>query len=136
MRKRWRKLKASLRASFVDLSKHKADQAQSKMLIGELNRRVKNTLSTVQSIVWQTLRTASDPRVIRDSIESRLLALSRLHDLLTRENWHSAGLRDVINGAMEPFGVADGRAERIFITGENIRFPPQAALALGMVFIQ
>ena len=40
------------------------------------------------------------------------------HDLLTRENWHSAALRDVINGAMEPFGVADGRAERIVITGE------------------
>jgi PAS domain S-box-containing protein len=121
-------------ASFVDLTKHKEDQAQSKMLIGELNHRVKNTLSTVQSIVWQILRTASDPRVIQESIESRLLALSRSHDLLTRENWHSAGLRDVINDAMEPFGVAGGRAERIVITGENIRFPPQAALALGIVF--
>jgi PAS domain S-box-containing protein len=121
-------------ASFVDLTKHKEDQAQSKMLIGELNHRVKNTLSMVQSIVWQTLRTASDPRVIRESIESRLFALSRSHDLLTRENWHSAGLRDVINDVMEPFGVADGRAERIVITGENIRFPPQAALALGIVF--
>jgi two-component sensor histidine kinase len=121
-------------ASFVDLTKHKEDEAQSKMLIGELNHRVKNTLSTVQSIVWQTLRTASDPKVIRESIESRLFAFSRSHDLLTRENWHSAGLRDVINDAMEPFGVADGRAERIVITGENIRFPPQAALALGIVF--
>jgi PAS domain S-box-containing protein len=121
-------------ASFVDLTRHKEDEAQSKMLIGELNHRVKNTLSTVQSIVWQTLRTASDPRVIRESIESRLFALSRSHDLLTRENWRSAGLRDVINDAMKPFGVADGRAERIVIVGENIRFPPQAALALGIVF--
>jgi PAS domain S-box-containing protein len=121
-------------ASFVDLTKHKEDEAHSKMLIGELNHRVKNTLSTVQSIVRQTLRTASDPKVIRESIEFRLFALSRSHDLLTRENWHSAGLRDVINDAMEPFGVEDGRAERIVITGENIRFPPQAALALGIVF--
>jgi PAS domain S-box-containing protein len=115
-------------ASFVDLTKHKEDEAQSKMLIGKLNHRVKNTLSTVQSIVWQTLRTTSDPKVVRESIESRLFALSRSHDLLTRENWHSAGLRDVINDAMEPFGVADGRAERIAIRGENIRFPPQATL--------
>ena len=121
-------------ASFVDLTKHKEDQARSEMLIGELNHRVKNTLSTVQSIVWQTLRAASDPRVIRESIESRLFALSLSHDLLTRENWQSAGLRDVINGAMEPFGVADGRAERIVIAGENVRFPPHAALALGIVF--
>jgi two-component sensor histidine kinase len=109
----------------LNSTKHKEDEAQSKMLIVELNHRVKNTLSTVQSIVWQTLRAASDPRVIRESIESRLFALSRSHDLLTRENWHSAGLRDVINDVMEPFGVADGRAERIVITGENICFPLQ-----------
>ena len=62
------------------------------MLIDELNHRVKNTLSTVQSIVWQALRTGSDPKVIRESIEFRLFALSRSHDLLTRENWESAGL--------------------------------------------
>jgi HWE histidine kinase/PAS domain len=74
-------------ASFVDLTKHKEDEAQSKMLIDELNHRVKNTLSAVQSIVWQTLRTPSDPKVIRQSIESRLFALSRSHGLLTREKW-------------------------------------------------
>jgi HWE histidine kinase len=34
--------------------------------------------------------------MMRESIESLLFALSRSHDLLTRENWHSAGLRDVI----------------------------------------
>ena len=121
-------------ASFLDLTKQKKEQAQSKMLIDELNHRVKNTLSTVQSILWQALRTTSDPKVIWDSVESRLFALSRSHDLLTRENWESAGLADVLHDALEPFIVADGRAERIAITGENIRFPPKAALALGIAF--
>ena len=95
-------------ASFVDLTEHKEDEAQSKMLIDELNHRVKNTLSTVQSIVWQTLRTPSDPKVIRESIESRLFALSRSHDLLTREKWDSAGLLDIVHDALEPFGVSGG----------------------------
>jgi PAS domain S-box-containing protein len=121
-------------ASFVDLTKHKEGEAQSKMLIDELNHRVKNTLSMVQSIVWQTLRTPSDPKVIRESIESRLFALSRSHDLLTREKWESAGLLDIVHDALEPFGVSGGRADRIAITGENIRFPPKSALALGIAF--
>jgi PAS domain S-box-containing protein len=121
-------------ASFVDLTEHKEDEAQSKMLIDELNHRVKNTLSTVQSIVWQTLRTPSDPKVIRESIESRLFALSRSHDLLTREKWESAGLLDIVHDALEPFGVSGGRADRIAIMGENIRFPPKSALALGIAF--
>ncbi len=55
-------------ASFFDLTKHKEDQARSKMLVDELNHRVKNTLATVQSIVWQALRMASDPN-LRESIE-------------------------------------------------------------------
>ncbi|WP_129790792.1 HWE histidine kinase domain-containing protein [Sphingosinicella sp. CPCC 101087] len=121
-------------ASFTDLTRHKDEQAQSRMLIDELNHRVKNTLATVQSIVSQALRNATDPAVIRESIESRLFALSRSHDLLTRENWQSAGLHDVIVAALEPFGIANGRKERFVITGTNIRFPPNAALALGIAF--
>jgi len=92
------------------------------------------TLATVQSIVWQGLRTATDPKVFREAVESRLGALSRSHDLLTNENWKSVGLVDLLNAALEPFVVADGRAKRIVIRGENIRFPPQAALALSIAF--
>jgi two-component sensor histidine kinase len=121
-------------ASFVDLTKHKQEQAHSRMLIDELNHRVKNTLATVQSIAWQALRNASDPEVIRESVESRLFALSRSHDLLTRENWKGAGLLDLVNAALEPFGVADGRAERLVIAGKNIRLTPKATLALGIAF--
>lgn len=121
-------------ASFVDLTDHKQEQAQSRMLIDELNHRVKNTLATVQSIVWQALRNTSDPEAIREGIEARLFALSRSHDLLTRENWEGAGLLDLIKAALEPFGVANGRSERFLITGRNIRVPPKAALALGIAF--
>jgi PAS domain S-box-containing protein len=119
-------------ASFVDLTEHKQEQADAKMLIDELNHRVKNTLATVQSIAWQALRNASDPEAIRESIESRLFALSRSHDLLTRENWKSAGLLDLVKAALEPFGVADGRAERFIIKGKNLRLTPKATLALGI----
>jgi PAS domain S-box-containing protein len=121
-------------ASFIDLTRHKDEQTQSRMLIDELNHRVKNTLTTVQSIVAQALRNESDPEAIRESIESRLFALSRSHDLLTRENWESAGLLDVVKAALEPFGIANGRSERFSVTGKNVRFPPQAALALGIAF--
>lgn len=120
--------------SFVDITKHREKHAQSAMLIDELNHRVKNTLSTVQSIVSKALRSSRDVEVIREAIESRLFALSRSHDLLTRVQWESAGLHDVVADALEPFGIADGRAERFVITGPNVRFPPKAALAFGIAF--
>ena len=118
--------------SFVDLSSLKDEQARSRVLIDELNHRVKNTLSVVQSIVWQALRSTSDPKVALQAIESRLFALSRSHDLLTRENWKSAGLRQVIGDAVGPF--VGTNPDRIGLTGEDVRFPPKAALALSVVF--
>ena len=120
--------------SLVDHTRHRKEQAQLRMLINELSHRVKNTLATVQSIASQALRKASDPEVVRESIESRLFALARSHDLLTRENWEGAGLLDLVKAALEPFGVAESRSERFVITGKNIRLPPKATLALGIAF--
>lgn len=121
-------------ASVIDLTRHKAEQANCKLLIDELNHRVKNTLATVQSIVKQALRTATDPTVIRESIESRIFALSRSHDVLSRQNWSGAGLHDLIETAMEPFAVTDGQVERFKVEGDNIRLRPKTTLALGIAF--
>lgn len=119
-------------ASLMDLTAHKEEQADLKLLIDELNHRVKNTLSTVQAIVSQALRNSSDLAVIAEAVESRLSSLSRSHDLLTRESWHSAGLGDIVTAALDPFEVADVRVERFVVAGENIRFSPKAALALSI----
>lgn len=121
-------------ASFVDLTSYKDDQTHSRMLIDELNHRVKNTLATVQSIVSQAARANADPKEMRKAVESRLFALSRSHDLLSREKWKSAGLMDVLSDALEPFGGLNERSGRVEISGENIRFAPKAALALGIAF--
>lgn len=120
--------------SFVDLTAHKLEAAHSKMLIDELNHRVKNTLATVLSIVGQALRKPIDIEGFGESVESRLFALSRSHDLLTNVSWEGAGLRDLIGAALEPFGVSNGRSERFEMTGKNLLLPPNATLALGIAF--
>lgn len=120
--------------SLVDRTSDREKQAHCEMMIDELNHRVKNTLSTVQSIARQALRGATDPAVIRESIESRIFALSRSHDLLSHQNWEGASLRDVVGAALEPFHAADGLGERFRIAGANVRMPPKATLALGIAF--
>lgn len=121
-------------ASLVDTTRHRRARENAAMLIDELNHRVKNTLATVQSIVTQAVRNSSDPQIVRESIETRIAALSRSHDLLGREKWDGAGLRDVVHEALAPFRVTEGRAERFTIEGKNIRLSPKAALALGIAF--
>ncbi|MBC8128796.1 MAG: PAS domain-containing protein [Rhizobiaceae bacterium] len=121
-------------ASFVDLTLHKEELVHSRMLIDELNHRVKNTLATVQSIVWQAARANSAPQAMRQAVETRLFALSRSHDLLNRKSWQSAGLLDIVQDALEPFVVTGGRSSRIVIVGDNVLFPARMILALGIAF--
>lgn len=118
--------------SLVDTTKHELARKHAAMLIDELNHRVKNTLATVQSIVTQAMRNSSDLQIVRESIETRLAALSRSHDLLGREKWQGAGLLDLVHESLAPFRETDGRAERFDINGDNIRLSPKAALALGI----
>ena len=120
--------------SLVDTTRYEQAREHAAMLIDELNHRVKNTLATVQSIVTQAVRNSSDPQTVRESIETRIAALSRSHDLLGREKWQGAGLHDLVVQMLEPFGVTDGHAERFTIEGENIRLSPKVALALGIAF--
>jgi PAS domain S-box-containing protein len=106
----------------------KADE-QRVLLINELNHRVKNTLATVQSLAMQTLRNTERSADARELFESRLTALSRAHDVLTRESWEGAELRQVASRALEPFTAKDGR---VSIEGPNVWLTPKQALALSM----
>jgi two-component sensor histidine kinase len=101
-----------------------------RLLIDELNHRVKNTLATVQSISAQTLRTAETSEAAQEALELRLLALSRAHDVLTRESWEGADLMEVVGRALEPYQIYG--ESRLNITGPHVRLTPRMSLALAM----
>jgi len=113
-----------------DITERKRWEEHQLLLINELNHRVKNTLATVQSIAGQTLRNASSMEQVRDDLEGRLFALSRVHNVLTRENWEGANLREVIEQAIEPYRRHDD--DRFHVAGEDARLSPQMALAIAL----
>jgi two-component sensor histidine kinase len=111
-----------------DVTERVRAQEQQKLLVDELNHRVKNTLATVQAIAHQTLRTTSDPVAFRGAFEARLMALSATHDLLTAAGWRSASLRDVLLREVKPHG-----AERYSLDGPDVPLAPSQAVALGLL---
>ncbi|WP_293452903.1 PAS domain S-box protein [Phenylobacterium sp.] len=104
---------------------------QLRLLVNELNHRVKNTLATVQSMASQTLRAEPEPRSAYEKFEARLMGLSQAHDLLTRERWHGADLAAVAERALRPFAAAN--STRVTARGPSARLPPGAALTLALV---
>jgi len=109
-----------------------AAEEHRRLLINELNHRVKNTLATVQSIASQTLRTSSSVGEANKALESRLLTLSRTHDVLTHESWDGADMGEIVARALEPYSDPDGK--RLRFEGPPVRLSPRTALALSMAF--
>ena len=106
----------------------RADQRQ-RLMIDELNHRVKNTLATVQSIAMQTARTHEDPASFAETFQSRLMALSHTHNLLTRSHWEGADLRDVLQHETLAHG-----AHRVILNGPATPLAPSMAVSMGMIF--
>jgi len=122
-------------AVLMDVTQRKEAEAQQRLLLDELNHRVKNTLATVQSIARQTRRRDGDPEAFNAAFEGRLSALSRAHDLLTRASWHGASLEDVLRQTLAPHQSGpDESAPRVMIDGPPIRLRPNAAVTLNMAF--
>ncbi|CAH2601770.1 Histidine kinase [Rhodovastum atsumiense] len=116
-----------------DVTERKRAEARQRLLIDELNHRVKNTLAAVQSIATQTLR-SRDPAVPPgESFISRLMSLAQTHDLLTRTCWEGATLRDLLQGKLAPWCGRAGAA-RVACRGPHVRLGPKAVQALGMAF--
>ena len=100
-----------------------------KLMIDELNHRVKNTLATVQSIAMQTARTHAEPATFAQAFQARLMSLSHTHNLLTRSHWEGADLAEVLAHETEAHG-----STRILPNGPVVSLSPAQALSIGMIF--
>lgn len=110
-----------------DLTERKEAEELQRLMVNELNHRVKNSLATVQSIAMQTLRGAVDAEAARHLLDQRICSLARAHDLLTARNWSGAALREVIGRAVEPFGPA-----KFVVDGPEVEVSPRYALTLSL----
>jgi PAS domain S-box-containing protein len=113
-----------------DITERKQAELRQKLLLDELNHRVKNTLATVQSLASQTARSSVDPTQFTSAFEGRLIALSKAHDQLTRHHWESADLRSLLAGSLAPY--AEETVDRVGLRGEDLVMRPRAVLTLAM----
>ncbi len=113
----------------VDVTEREEAEAERELLIAELNHRVKNTLSVVQSIAHQTFRETETTSDARKAFEGRLVALALAHNLLTQLSWEHASLAEI---ARVILNVTEDGSGRIHLSGPTVLLPPKEALAITM----
>jgi PAS domain S-box-containing protein len=114
-----------------DIHEQKLAEDHLKLMVLELNHRVKNNLATVQAIAMQTLRGTESLPQAREAFLNRITALAAAHDILTREQWDGAGVGDIAHGVLD---ALTGVGARVRVSGPRVLLATQSALALSMAF--
>lgn len=110
-----------------DLSERKQAEDLQRLMLNELNHRVKNTLATVQAITALTLRRAPDLPSAQEALNRRIRSMARAHDLLIARAWTGANLSDVVTRAVDAFTPT-----QMSVKGPPADVSPKHALALSM----
>ena len=116
--------------TFVDVTSIVQAEQHQRLLVDELNHRVKNMLAVVISLFNQTMRRVDSMEEFSTVFLGRVHALTAAYSLLTRENWSHVVFRDVLVEELKPFMAADCRNVRF--EGPDVALDPRGALAFGM----
>ena len=114
--------------TLVDITTLAQAEEHQKVLIAELNHRVKNMLAVIITIVKTSLRGKGAEPAVLDTLINRLHGMARAYSLLSERSWTTVGVRDIIKEEIAPF-----ENPRIHISGPNVDLMPSQALAISMV---
>lgn len=103
-------------------------EEQQRMLLSELNHRVKNIVTITQAIALQTLRGSADLEEFERAFVGRLGALARTSTLLGIGRWHATELRPIIEATLEPHRTGDN----VRLSGPEVTLPSETALILSL----
>jgi PAS domain S-box-containing protein len=119
-----------LTCAAVDITDRKAGEDHLRLLMRELTHRSKNLLAVIQALARQTSRGVVSVDAFVEQFSARLQALSRSHDLLVQEEWHSASLRELVRSQLSHY--LDREHPQITVEGPEMHLKPEAAQSLGL----
>jgi len=117
-------------AGAVDITRYKEQEARIRLLMRELTHRSKNLLTVIQAIMRQTANNSTSVEDFETRFSARLQSLAGSHDLLVREDWQGASMRELVRSQLGHYG--DRVDSQIELSGEPLQIRPDAAQHIGM----
>ena len=98
-----------------DISKLKQAEEMQRLLLNELDHRIKNTLATVQAIAGSTIRASRTMDDFQQAFIGRIAALSKTHSLLTEHQQKHVPLTQLLDNELSIY--EDGGGQRVILSG-------------------
>lgn len=113
----------------TDVTERRRNEEHLRLIVHELNHRVKNNLAMTQAIAAQTFRNVTDLKEAQARFSARMVALGQANDLLTGERWVGASMLGAIRQAIHPHCPEEHRCD---VLGTDVKLSPKTALALTL----
>ena len=113
-----------------DISVARENERRIRVLMAEVNHRVKNQFAVILSMIRETGRQSPDPAVFQARVKDRIMALARSHDLLVETEWAGTDLSALITAQLESFE----HREQVIVSGPLVSLKPMALQYLGIAF--
>jgi PAS domain S-box-containing protein len=117
-------------AGVVDITRYKEQEGRIRLLMRELTHRSKNLLTVIQAIMRQTASNCTSLEDFETRFSARLQSLAGSHDLLVRDDWQGASMRELVQSQLGHY--SDRANERIELSGKPLQIRPDAAQHIGM----
>lgn len=123
--------------NILDISERKQAEEAQKLLMRELNHRVKNLFSITAGMIKMTSRHATDVEEMSSSLTGRVMALARAHELISssitsRPNHEApSSLRRLVEVVLEPY--VEGRPGVLDLTGPSVELGPTSTTNFALI---
>jgi len=97
-----------------------------KLLVDELQHRLKNKTSTIHAVLHQVLH---DQPQVWSRIDHRIRALSATDDLVARVDGGGCDIKDMLRSELGPYGHV-----RFNLNGDPLFLPAKLAVSLALIF--
>lgn len=118
----------------TDIAAQVENEKHLKFVMRELSHRSKNLLAVVQAMARQTMQHSSGFEDFEGRFMGRLHGLARSHDVLVRQDWTGATIRDLVSAQLMPFVREDGAS--LEMSGESLILKPDAVQNLGFALFE
>jgi PAS domain S-box-containing protein len=117
-----------LEGLMLDITERKRAEERQKVLIAELDHRIKNVLARVASVAMQTREGSSSMDQFVKTLDGRIQSMAAAHSLLSQARWTGVGLTDLVRDQLSPYS----REANVDISGPDVMLNAATTQAIAM----
>jgi PAS domain S-box-containing protein len=114
----------------IDVTERKRAEEHRRVLVSELDHRVKNTLATISTVASHTLETSGSMADFVAALNGRIKSMASTHELLSSRHWDGIPLTELVRSELAPYANAGNTR----IEGPDVVLRADAGQILAMVF--